>query len=74
MRMIRNTEEKEKAEHPLERIMSMEEIEDDHQTLISFTGIHLIKRTGEAIKHAYQGEFYFTYSEKDDVIRAHWER
>ena len=74
MRLIQHTEELEKAEHPLERIMSIEEKEGDQQTLISFTGIHLTKRSGEAIRHAYQGNFDFSYSDRDDVVRASWER
>ncbi|MEJ2694714.1 MAG: BCAM0308 family protein [Candidatus Thiodiazotropha sp.] len=74
MHLIQHTEAKEKAAHPLERIMCIEEIGDGEQALISFTGIHLVKRTGEALRHAYQGDFDFTYSERDDVVRAHWAR
>ena len=72
--LIKHTEEQEKAEHPLERIMNIEETGDPEHTRISFTGIHLTRRTGEALRHAYQGSFDFTYSERDDVVHASWER
>lgn len=74
MRLVRNTEEKEKAEHPLERIMSIEEQVDENRTVISYTGIHLAKGTGEALHHAYHGEFDFEYSDRDDVLHASWKR
>lgn len=74
MRLIHSKEEREKAEHPLERIMRIEEWPEENRTIVSFTGIHLAKSTGAALHHAYQGEFDFAYSERDDLLRANWER
>jgi NMD protein affecting ribosome stability and mRNA decay len=74
MHLIQHTEEKEKAKRPLERIMSIENTGGEEEILISFTGIHLVKRAGDALRHAYQGEFDFAYSERDDLVRAHWVR
>jgi NMD protein affecting ribosome stability and mRNA decay len=70
--LIRNIEKKEKAEHPMERIMAISAVED--HTLLTTTGIHLARRLGEALKHAYQGELNFTYGDAANIIRLTWSR
>ena len=74
MHLIHNKEEKELAERPLERIMSIEDEKINRQTVISYTGVHLAKSTGDALRHAYQGEFEFEYTDKDGVLYARWWR
>jgi anti-sigma factor ChrR (cupin superfamily) len=74
MGLIRNAEEKEKAEHPLERIMAIEEQAEEQLTVITYTSIHLTKGTGEALHHAYHGEFDFEYADRDGVLHASWKR
>lgn len=70
--LIRNTEKKEKGEHPLERIMTMA-TEADH-TLVTTTGTHLARRLGEALKHAYQGDLDLTYGDGEQSLRVRWHR
>lgn len=72
--LIHNLEAKEKAEHPLERIMEMEMTEQQDQIVIRLTGIHLTKGIGEALHHAYQGQFEFQYAGEDSVMHAVWTR
>ncbi len=72
LNLIRNEEEQEKGEHPLERIMAISE--DDDQTVITTTGIHIARRIGEAISRAYQGELSFTYGDGEKTIRVFWSR
>ena len=74
MNLVYNTEKTEKSEHPLERIMIVEEQTDKTCTIIKYTGIHLTKSTGEALHHAYQGEFEFKYTDRDGVLHASWKR
>ena len=74
MRLVHNTETGEKQEHALERIMSIETTETEPGAVISYTGIHLTKSTGEALRKAYQGEFNFSYGDRDGVLHAHWQR
>jgi hypothetical protein len=74
MNLVHNTEKNEKSEHPLERIMNVEEQTDKTCTIIKYTGIHLTKSTGEALHHAYQGEFEFKYTDRDGVLQASWKR
>ncbi len=68
--LIRNLETQEKEEHPMERIMAIS-TEGDHAT-VTTTGIHLARRIGEALKHAYQGELGFTYGDAEKSIRVAW--
>lgn len=72
LNLIHNVEARENAEHPLKRIMDIEEQEDG--LLITFTDPHLARGVGEAIYHAYQGELTFKYTEEDIMLRVFWTR
>ncbi|WP_297323793.1 BCAM0308 family protein [Nitrosomonas sp.] len=68
--LIHNIETKEKTEHPLKRIMAMEE--ENNTMLITTTDIHLARGIGEAIHDAYQGNLEFHYNPAENLLRAHW--
>lgn len=68
--LIRNTEQQEKGAHPLERIMNFG-VDEDH-ILITTTGIHLARRIGEALHHAYQGDLDIIYGDEEQSIRVIW--
>ena len=70
--VVRNTEAKEKAEHPLSRIMAIEQ--QDETLVVSTTDTHLPRRIGEMLHHAYQGEFWVHYDEGEQFVRVKWER
>ena len=72
MRLVHNAQDKEKAEHPLERIMGIES--QGANTIVSYSSVHLAKGTGQALHDAYQGEFNFEYAERDSVLHASWKR
>jgi len=74
MRLVHNKEEKEIKDHPLERIMGIEQLDETNQTVISFTGIHLARSTGDALSHAHKGTLEYKYTDKDGVLIAHWAR
>lgn len=65
-----NEEAKEKKEHPLVRIMAIEERPEG--TVITTTDAHLPHRIGEALHHAYDGDFAFHYDDGEQFIRANW--
>lgn len=71
MHMIKNLERTESEEHPLERIMEIDT--DNGSTSISTTGIHLPRRIGDSLKHAYQGDLEISY-DAENYIRVHWTR
>lgn len=72
LHLVRNVERKENAEHPLERIMAIEE--RDGGVVISFTDPQLARGAGEAIRHAYDGEFEFHCQEEENLLRVVWRR
>ena len=70
--LARHQEEQEKAEHPLHRIMDIEE--RDGAIVVRTTDIHLPRRIGEALHHAYHGELEFHYAQEAYFIRVRWTR
>ena len=70
--LIHNIEGKEKAEHPLQRIMSL--TQNDDSITILLTDFHLTRAIVEALKSAYQGEAEQQFVDKDGVMRASWKR
>jgi len=72
LQLARNEEAHAKAEHPLKRIMKIEDQDDGIQ--ITTTDIHLARGIGEALHHAYQGELEYHYNEKENLLRVVWER
>lgn len=72
LNLARNEETKEKKEHPLARIMAIEERPEG--TVITATDTHLPRSIGEALHHAYHGEFTFHYDEGEQFVRVNWTR
>ncbi len=70
MHLVYNQEKRERAEHPLKRIMAVEEKDDT--TLVTTTDIHLARGIGEALHHAYQGELDFHYNPEENLLRVSW--
>lgn len=68
--LIRNEESGEKAERPLSRIMKIDERGD--AVMISMTETHLVRRIGNALHNAYEGDLSFDQGE--DFVRAGWTR
>ena len=72
LNLARHHEQEENAEHPLHRIMRIEEHPDS--LVIKTTDIHLPQRIGEALRHAYHGELDLHYDEEGYFARATWRR
>jgi hypothetical protein len=70
--VVKNTEEKEKKEHPLSRIMGIESRLEG--LVISTTDTHLPRRIGDALKHAYHGELELHYDQDEQFVRVTWTR
>jgi NMD protein affecting ribosome stability and mRNA decay len=68
--LVKNTEELEKKEHPLSRIMLIEA--NPEGLVISTTDTHLPRRIGEALKHAYHGNLKLQYDKAEDFVRVTW--
>ncbi len=72
LRLVKNEETHAKAEHPLKRIMKIEDQADT--TLITTTDIHLARGIGDALHHAYQGALEYHYNAQENLLRVVWER
>ena len=72
LHLVKNEEARAKAEHPLKRIMNVEDQDDG--ILITTTDIHLARGIGEALHHAYQGELEYHYNERENLLRVVWQR
>jgi NMD protein affecting ribosome stability and mRNA decay len=72
LRLVENEARAEAADHPLHRLVAIEHT--DEGILITTTDVHLPRRIGEALRHAYHGELEYRYAEDDNVIRAAWNR
>ena len=70
--LVRNVEQREKAEHPLQRIIEI--AEEGGSALVTTTDIHLARSIAEAVEHAYQGELDLQYNTEDNLLRVHWRR
>jgi NMD protein affecting ribosome stability and mRNA decay len=70
--LVRNREARERAEHPLERIMGVEE--DGDTLLVTTTDNHLARDIGEALHAAYKGELEYHYNREENLLRVRWRR
>jgi NMD protein affecting ribosome stability and mRNA decay len=72
LHLMRNHETKEKAEHPLQRIMDV--VDDADGIMITTTDAHLARDLAQALQRAYKGELEFHYNKEDNLLRATWNR
>lgn len=72
LHLVKKQGELEGAEHPLERIMGIED--EDGGVYVTTTSIHLARRIGEALHHAYHGDLDFHYNDEEKLLRVHWRR
>lgn len=70
--LIRNFAHHARDEHPLERIMAVEDHAD--HALVTTTGVHLARGLGEALAAAYQGELDLHFDKAAYLLRAEWTR
>ncbi len=68
--LIRNEEAAEEAEHPLNRIMALDDTEDE--IVVHTTDIHLPRRIGEALKRAYHGALIMDFDGDGYFVRVDW--
>lgn len=69
---IKGKEKREKAEHPLQRIMDIKDVAVGMQ--VSTTDSHLARGIGEALHAAYQGDLKIRYSKDENLVRVSWKR
>lgn len=73
MNLVQNKVEEQKAQHPMKRIMSIDE-EKDGGVAITFTDMHLPRGVGQAIARAYEGDLDIHYAAEPGHLRVYWQR
>ncbi len=75
MSLVHNKVDAEKAQHPMKRLMNIEDEEDEEGgVVITFTDVHLPRGVGEAIARAYEGDLDIHYTEEAGIVRVYWTR
>jgi hypothetical protein len=69
-RLARHQEDAEKQEHPLNRIIGIEE--EDEAIVIRTTDIHLPRRIGAAVKRAFHGRLEEDFDDVGYFVRVTW--
>jgi hypothetical protein len=72
LHLARNEEQRAKSDHPLERIMDIQQ--EGGKTVVSTTDLHLARRIGDAVHHAYQGSLDIKYAPDEYLVRVFWKR
>ncbi len=72
LNLVHNVENKEKTDHPMERIMAIEELPEGAG--ITTTGIHLARGIGSALTRAYNGALTVRYLEGENFVKVAWTR
>ncbi|MBL3826862.1 MULTISPECIES: BCAM0308 family protein [unclassified Marinobacter] len=73
LKLIHNKVEEEKAEHPMKRLMGIED-GPEGELIVRFTDLHLPRGAGEAIERAYDGELDIQYTKESNLVRVYWNR
>ena len=73
MNLVHNKIDAEKAQHPLKRLMDIEE-HDDGSLVATFTDTHLPSDVGKALMRAYKGRVHIQYGQDEDLTRVEWTR
>jgi hypothetical protein len=70
IRLARHQEDAEKREHPLNRIIGIEQ--GDEAIVITITDIHLPRRIGAAVKRAFHGRLEEDFDDAGHFVRVTW--
>ena len=70
VRLIRNTEKAEAAEHPLERLMDIKE--SGGNLVVTTTGVHLARQVAHQLARQFHRKPHFRYAEGESLVRVDW--
>jgi hypothetical protein len=71
LRLIRNVERAEKVEHPLERLMAVEE--SDGRLVVMTTGVHLARQLAHALARQLHRRPRLRYARQESLVHVDWE-
>jgi hypothetical protein len=72
--LLRHTEERFRAEHPLERLIDLEGDPTHGTVRATFTGVHLTRGAAQALRDAFEGNLETSPTDADTALRVRWSR
>ena len=69
---VRNCEAQERSRHPLERVIGITRAPGG--AVVTTTSVHLARRVGHALEHAFKGTLSQSYNRGDNLLRVRWSR
>ena len=69
--LIRNVEAAEKPDHPLERLMAIEE--SDGHLVVTTTGVHLAREIAHKLAKQFHQKPRFRYADGEELVHVDWE-
>jgi NMD protein affecting ribosome stability and mRNA decay len=72
LNLVRNCEAAEKLEHPMQRIIAIEDQSDG--VVVTTTDAHLARHIAERVHDACKGTLAVQYSKQENLFRASWKR
>jgi len=72
LRLVRNVEDAEHREHPLQRIIGIERA--GGKAVVTTTDLHVARRIAHALEAAWHGELDTHYDPEGYFVRITWER
>ena len=72
LHLLKNEEALEKSRHPLQRVMQLRD--KGTEVEVTTTDVHLARRLGEALHHAYQGTLAMRNTPGEYSVRVYWKR
>jgi NMD protein affecting ribosome stability and mRNA decay len=72
LNLVRNCEAAEKLDHPMQRIMAIEDQDDG--VVVKTTDAHLARNIAERVHDACKGSLAIQYSKQENLLRASWKR
>jgi len=70
LHLIDHAAKAEAADHPVERIMDIEE--EDGSLVVTTTSVHLARRIGEALQRAHRGRLDVNYGDAERFVRVYF--
>lgn len=70
VQLARNIEKLEKAEHPLERLMDVEE--SDGRLVVTTTGVHLARQIAHRVSKRFHAKPRFRYADGERLVHVDW--
>jgi len=68
--LLRHVEAAEKGEHPLERLMELQD--SDGALVVTTTGVHLARQIAHKLAKRFHAKPHFRYADREELVHVDW--